>query len=310
VPSLTITKKNNKGYSLIELVAVITVIFVMTSIVMVSAHKVRNKARQVLNINNQRQVILALNNYAADNNTQYPPSVATIGTGDDWHWQQPTMLVNSKPRNNNYRRSAATYLKHYLQHPSLMFCPNAPQKPDWFEQFFQDDENWNNPATAFDSDPAFGSYCFYWNYKDFLPGKLEVFIGPEQTNNPHKNSNLLISDYFGSGHWRGTPAFGSENVFTSCEKSKNSSIMQGTSVSSDFWATTTYGTENLDKLTIQLHAGFIDGHVEQYKPSQTVKMNISMQKDGSLAYPTYLSPGTFYLPEKALNGSQQQKSPF
>ena len=73
-------------------------------------------------------------------------------------------------------------------------------------------------------------------------------------------------------------------------------------VSSAYWAHAKFNKgPNLDELKVKLRAGYIDGHVETYSPSETVPMQVSTAQDGSVPYPTGPGQkGIFYLPRNAL----------
>ncbi|MHC4664719.1 MAG: hypothetical protein ACYS9T_02025 [Planctomycetota bacterium] len=107
---------------------------------------------------------------------------------------------------------------------------------------------------------------------------------------------MLVSDYFGYDHWRSPKAYGS------CEQFKGADITEGTHVSSAYWSCPKPGGGGkADIPKIELHAGYTDGHVETYLPSEVVPMRVSMTADGSVPYPDGVGPGVFYLPQGALH---------
>jgi hypothetical protein len=56
----------------------------------------------------------------------------------------------------------------------------------------------------------------------------------------------------------------------------------------------------LNTIEVQLHAGYTDGHVGSFKPSEVVPMRVSLTSDGSKPYPEGVGPGIFYLPTTGL----------
>jgi hypothetical protein len=48
-----------------------------------------------------------------------------------------------------------------------------------------------------------------------------------------------------------------------------------------------------------MRAGFTDGHVETYSPSDVLPMKVSTTADGTTPYPDGVGPGIFYLPRTA-----------
>jgi hypothetical protein len=276
---------------------VISIVSLLVGILVPALAKARLHARVALGIVNQRHIVNAVNLYATDNDGLYPESVATITFGNDWHWQEPTMMTACRPRPWQTSRSMSAYLRSYIKDADIMFCPGAPVKYKYFQEAWDADDDWDNPETSFSSDPVFGSYCFYWNYVGFLEDKEAPFRGPQGALEEPGQSKLLVSDYCGYDHHRSPQAYGS------CEKFGGATVTLGTEVSSAYWSrTNSDGDLDLGSLSIKLHAGFTDGHVEGYTSSEVVTMKVSITPDGSVPYPggVGLGPGDFYLPESSL----------
>ena len=258
--------------------------------------KVRRKAKVLRGIGNQRQIVSAVNLYAADNDDCYPESVATITSGGSWHWQDPRMLTACRPRPGQMHRSISKYLHRYIEDAAIMFCPSAPEKYEYLQQSWDAGDDWDNPESSFPYDPVWGTYCFYWNYRGYLGADKAAFAGPRSSAGGRWQSKLLVSDYFGYDHHRSTKAYGS------CDKFKRAIITPGTEASSAYWSHKSNGNMGPDALDIKLHAGYMDGHVESFTPSETVPMRVSITADGSVPYPSGigLGPGIFYLPRNGL----------
>ena len=134
------------------------------------------------------------------------------------------------------------------------------------------------------------------NYKGFLGEERGVFKGPWGPScRGRQGSKLLVSCYFGYNHWR------SPNAYGSCEEFEGARVTEGTDVSSAYWSRRR-SNDNItsDRLKIELHAGYTDGHVESYQPSRVVPMRVSLTSDGTVPYPESVGPGVFYLPAAAL----------
>jgi hypothetical protein len=72
-------------------------------------------------------------------------------------------------------------------------------------------------------------------------------------------------------------------------------------VSSDYWSRPKADKSlSLVPLGIELHAGYIDGHVDTYLPSEVLPMKVAITPDGSVPYPSELGPGVFYIPISSL----------
>jgi type II secretory pathway pseudopilin PulG len=281
---------------LVELLVVISIMSMLTAILVPVLGKARRQAQTLLVMVNQREIVVAVNCYAVDNDRRYPESVATIGSGNNWNWQEPTMLTGYRRRSPRLHRSMSAYLGSYIEDASKVFCSNAPEKYEYLQQAWDAGDDWDNPDTAAVSDPVIGTFCFYFNYTGFMAKPRGIFRGPQRSTDGPKKSKLLVSDYFGYDHWRNPNAYGS------CEKFIHSTLTPGTYVSSAFRSyPTADGQSDLVMLKIKLHAGYTDGHVECYYPSETVPMEVSITADGSQPYPSGAGPGIFYLPEDALH---------
>ncbi len=294
--------KSRRAVSMLEVLVAIAIITILIAIKSPALMKVRMDSNRVRTMSNQRQIVTTVGCFALDNNGKYPESVAVIGLpGGSWNWQEPTMITAYQRSRDKIRRSMSAYLRSYINDASILFCPNAPEKYDYFQAVWDAGDNWDNPDTLSHQDPMFGTFCFYWNYIGLIGEDKQPFKGPQILSGEPGTSKLLVSDYFGYGHWRNNLPFGSPNAFGSCEKFKGASVTPGTEVSSSFWsARDKDGQADLDNMRVKLHAGYVDGHVERYTPSDVVPMRVSKTADGSAAYPDELGPGIFYLPENAL----------
>jgi prepilin-type N-terminal cleavage/methylation domain-containing protein len=283
-----------RGFTLIELVVVIGVITIVTGILLPVLGKARRQARAVVNMNNQRQVVSGANCFSSDNDESYPESVAKIGTVDvHWNWQEPMMLTGTRELSPRRHRSMSAYLGSYIPDAGTMYCPNAPKKYKYFQRAWDAGDDWDNPETPPKQDPVIGTYCFYWNYTGYLE-EGRVFRGPAGPECGGGQSRLVVSDYFGYGHWRIKEQYGTCEAYSSCERFKGACVLAETWVSSAWWS----GPHLRD---VALRAGYTDGHVETFTPSAAVPMKVSITDDGSKPYPSGVGPGTIYLPKNAVD---------
>ena len=281
-----------RGFTLVELLVVISIISAIMAITLPAFSRVRRQARTMLSMNNQRQITSAMNLFASDNDDRYPESVATIGFGNNWNWSDSTRLTGNRRRSPRLHRAMSEYLRRYIADASTMFCPNAPQKYEYLQQAWDAGDNWDNPKTAFPADPAGGSYCFYWNYRGYLGGRRIVFRGPQGPASSGRYSKLLVTDYFGYDHWRTPDSYGS------CERFNGATITPETWLLSSYWSRKSAAD---DRPEIKLRAGYTDGHIETYSASEVVPMKVSITADGRIPYPDGVGPGIFFLPRNALH---------
>lgn len=286
-------KTGYRGFTVIELLVVISIISLLMGIMLPVLIKVRKQARTILSMSNQQQIISATTLFSADNDERYPESVATIGSGGNWHWQDPRMVTGYLKRTPGTHRAISEYLNSYISNANAIVCPLAPFKYKYLEQAWEAGDDWDNSDTPPKPDPFLGSYCFYWNYVGYIGTGKSPFRGPRSpAASSRSESKLLMSCYFGLNHWRSPDAAGS------CEKLPASTIIPETFVASSYWAVDVTDEQIIPK--IKLNAGYTDGHVETYLSSETVPMEVSITPDGSTPYPDTVGPGIFFIPANAV----------
>ena len=101
-----------------------------------------------------------------------------------------------------------------------------------------------------------------------------------------------MSCYLGYDRFRSPDAYGS------CERFPGSSVTPETVASSAYWSNPKSNGFNLETMGIKLHAAYTDGHVESYKPSETVPMKVIKRRHARVPY-SY-GPGIFYIPKQAV----------
>jgi len=113
------------------------------------------------------------------------------------------------------------------------------------------------------------------------------FIGPRKTIG--KGSKLLLCDLYAFGN---IPA--NTNAYTSAHRFRGAGKLCDP-YNLPLWSS----SEELsfDKIDLQLHGGYIDGHVEQYLGSKVTNLMVTLDPEGTEPDPTY---GTYYIPKNSL----------
>jgi len=294
--------KKSNAFTLIEFLTVLFITALLLSILVPAFQKAKRSAISLLSSQNQREVVTGALCYSTDQDSRFPESVATLGTESRWSWREPTVLTGFQKRSPAFHRSVSEYLRNYIETASTLFCPSAPSRYEFADQVWVTGDAWDNPSpdTGIE-DPLFGNYCLYWNYVGYLAEKNKPFIGPRSTTQGKFESKLMISDYFGYGHWRNELTYGSRNAYGSCEKMSRAGITAGTSVACDFWSLFNPNSDILPQsLDLSLRAGYVDGHVEKFAPTDTLILKVSMTPDGQIPYPDNVGPaGTVYIPQNS-----------
>ncbi len=73
--------KRNHAFTLIELLVVITIIAILGSLAMSQFTNAQKTANQMKGVSNAKQIIIALKQFSAQNNSQYPDSIANPSSG-------------------------------------------------------------------------------------------------------------------------------------------------------------------------------------------------------------------------------------
>ena len=274
------------------MLVVVSITSLILAISVPTFNSVRRKARSMLSMRNQREVVIALDFFASDNRDRYPDSVATVGFDDKWNWSDPTKMIGTRGRTPRVHRSMSAYLQPYITSAEMMYCPSAPNRYKYLDEAWAAGDDWDNPDTPVVSDPFTGTYCFYWNYVGYLPETESLFRGPSGPASVGRYSKLLMTDYFGYDHWRSPGAFGS------CERLDGGEVVEETWLLSSYWSTE--GDPEAGLPNVSLLAAFTDGHVETYTPSDAVPMKVSITPNGQPPYPDGTGPGDFYIPRTAL----------
>ncbi len=136
------SKSPRCGFSLIELMVVIAIIAVLTSLLLPAVQQAREAARRTQCRNNLRQIALALHNYH-DRSRSFPPSTVVDHNGPDmgrWSWivrvlpdldQAP--LYQHLDLDDDVWSVCSRYKPYTSQRLSVLMCPSDPNSEGIYE---------------------------------------------------------------------------------------------------------------------------------------------------------------------------------
>ncbi len=126
-PSLMTRLKNrtlgylNRGFTLIELLVVIAIIAILAGMLLPALSKAKEKAKRTKCMSSLRQVGIASQMYADDNNNILPPMVDNRNQVGNWSWDMPQATVSN--------------LLSYGFARDILYCPSFQEQ--------NNDELWN-----------------------------------------------------------------------------------------------------------------------------------------------------------------------
>ncbi|MBI9016911.1 MAG: type II secretion system protein [Phycisphaerae bacterium] len=256
--------KFRKGFTLIELLVVISIIALLVSILMPALSKARETARMTVCASNQRQLLLGVTEYSADNDGKFPRHVAHRADGS-FSW--PSYLnyyVDDTSRHGNLstpRGSMFNAMGKYIEDVGVFLCPLGPPTNTNFEKIYKDPEP---------NDHTNASYNSWWGGFPMTMADGRKFIGPTSDTNKKGQAKLLISDML--SFW---PGSGNLQWWIS-HRSKSATKQEVDPVfgnnTSMFWVETNAISAN-DPPDIKINAGFVDCHVSRYGKDEIIAGN-------------------------------------
>lgn len=155
--------ERTQGFTLIELLVVIAIIAILAGILLPSLSSAKAKARQILCVNNEKQLALTWTLYADDNNEQLVPNgygtPETLGSTKLWvlgatHQQAQAFTNVDYLINPSYAAFAG-----YLSAPSIYKCPSDGGKVKIGERQYPKVRSyalngymaWQQPPSSFNS---------------------------------------------------------------------------------------------------------------------------------------------------------------
>ena len=280
---------NAPGFTLIELLVVIGVLALLMGVLVPALGQARRAARSLVGGSRQRQIVLAANLYAdrspgpvsrvRGDRRDAGPHVAMAGAANDeglpaagrrlsvLHGRLPAAL---SPRGRGRCRA-----------------PAAPRPIPIWRISGGPATQWDNPDTGFTDDSVVGSFCFYWNYVGHLVRAGASLPRPADRRRPARmqpaaRQRLLrlqsLAQPRGLRKLRASPPRRGHDR----DRTRPPA----------YWFCKPHGTNRTaPACSVKLQAGFVDGHVEAYRPAETTILEVAGDLDGTTPAFSGLGPG-------------------
>jgi prepilin-type N-terminal cleavage/methylation domain-containing protein/prepilin-type processing-associated H-X9-DG protein len=157
-------KQQKNLFTLIELLVVIAIIGILASLLLPALNKARNQAKQILCINNMKQIDLSLLTYINSYDDYLPPLYASIG-----NWADATipfvLAANGLGSSSDWKDYSPNYnSNHLMPDVRVFYCPSVN----------------NGNATQGSSD--YGDYGFNYKHVFFAANytqRISAFSNPD-----------------------------------------------------------------------------------------------------------------------------------
>ncbi len=124
-------RKPDGSFTLIELLVVIAIIAILAAMLLSVLAQAKSRAQGIQCMSNTHQIMLAVAEYASDNNDYLPNNIdaPTPACGPNWAW--PSMQYSSGTGPTNWGKlisTTNTQLADYIQTPGVYRCPADQSK--------------------------------------------------------------------------------------------------------------------------------------------------------------------------------------
>lgn len=269
------------GFTLVELLVVISIIALLVSILMPALSKARFQAKLVVCGTQQKQVVLGLQTYAAEYDGDLPPNIGMNVNGSHAWWDFSHRISTVNP--NQVIEFMGPLFENVLPTVDIWFCPLSTLSPDTplvngavtstYQEVYANPDPVNFPY-------VWMTYTTFWRFggcayepltNNSLNGEPRSFRGPGLKNwdslRPGPNSDLAIMDFLGYG--MNSTQYVSGHPFEGSSKGSIFHVGPTGAVKNDLVA---------EIGNVQYNAGYMDGHVERFDTAGTTPEGQDMSR--------------------------------
>ncbi|HTX22260.1 MAG TPA: prepilin-type N-terminal cleavage/methylation domain-containing protein [Candidatus Aquilonibacter sp.] len=170
--------KPRRAFTLLELLVVIAIIAILAALLLPALSAAKNSASKATDINNLKQIMIAVNNYAADDNDHLPlanwDNGNAIGDGqahEGWLYKPDLTATGT----NRFQVNTGSLWK-FLGNPKLYFCPM--DKPGEIGYSASQGVDMARPQqiSSYAMNGAVNGFMYYWNNPDLPYTKLGAML--------------------------------------------------------------------------------------------------------------------------------------
>ncbi len=242
------------GFTLVELLVVISIISLLMSIMLPALGRAREMARQVSCASNMRQISLAFNMFGMSNEDEIPVASKIMGANNPWIWALLPYIQGDENKSQTFERPA-----------ELWFCPS--DRDPYPSLFAPHGQEYTSYALNGYYQPAKGG-------SGWSAGTPEIRIGPAggykytQIKNTSSVMLMMETSFYGQ-------VYDMENSRVSSYSLPREGHHRNTS-----------GFYHLGKMNLM----FVDGHIESIRGKKAAPWPVPFSAQGGSFWPELSLP--------------------
>jgi len=157
------------GFTLVELLVVIAIIAILAGLILAATAKAKNSGSKATDINNLRQIMIALHSYTGDNADILPLANWDNGNtlADDKPHRGWLYLPDTDPASTNHFRIETGSLWESLRNPKIYFCPMDKPYDSRASKYFNGDVIFRQQQiSTYAMNGAVNGLNYFWIHPD------------------------------------------------------------------------------------------------------------------------------------------------